>query len=371
MNNCFKIISIVGARPQFIKLAPVSRAFKDSGSFEEIVVHTGQHYDENMSDVFFSELEIRKPDVNLAVGSGSHAVQTARMLEGLEPIMVESRPDCVLIFGDTNSTLAAAVVAAKLHIPVAHVESGLRSFNRIMPEEINRIVADHLSDYLFAPTPLAVQNLKHEGLDPKSIIETGDVMYDAALFYGGRAASKQTIVDRLSLERKGYVLATFHRAENVDDPVKLKTICAALAEVAKDIPVVFPVHPRTKSRLGNELAGNNGRLLCIEPVGYIDMVALEANSALVATDSGGVQKEAYFHKVPCVTLRTETEWKELVETGWNTLAPPSSTPGLSTVLLSRVGTQGKNINLYGDGTAASIIANSLESFLMVRKRQRN
>jgi len=351
------IVSVAGARPQFVKAAVVSRALKPLSGVEEIFIHTGQHYDANMSNIFFDEMEMKQPDYNLSVGSGSHAVQTARMLEGLEPILLKHKPACVLIYGDTNSTLAAALTSAKMHVPVAHVESGLRSFNRAMPEEINRIVADHLSDLLFAPTAVAVKNLLHEGIERKKIIETGDVMLDAALFYGERAREKSVVLKKLGLKSKDYVLATIHRAENVDDPERLKLICSALSDVSKKLPVVFPVHPRTRAKLGSAIGEKD--VICIDPVGYIDMVALEASAALIATDSGGVQKEAYFHKVPCVTLRTETEWLELLDAGWNILAPPTPDQKLAETILSRVGTRGSDELLYGDGAASEKIATTL------------
>lgn len=358
-----KLVTVVGARPQFIKLAPVSRALLATGSIDEYVVHTGQHYDESMSNIFFEELKLKKPDSNLGVGSGSHAVQTARMLEGLEPIFIKENPDCILIYGDTNSTLSAALVASKLHIPVAHVESGLRSFNMAMPEEVNRIVADHLSEYLFAPTRAAMENLRKEGKDSKQVVLTGDVMYDAALQYGSSAAGVRTVIDQLSLERGKYVLTTLHRAENVDNSDRLEGIWRALGVVSKSLPVVFPVHPRTRERISRLQLESSKTVILIDPVGYLDMVALEANAALIATDSGGVQKEAYFHKVPCVTVRTETEWSELVESGWNVLAPPDDPETLARIILSRLGTSGRGVDLYGSGNASEIIRDKLLSSL--------
>jgi UDP-GlcNAc3NAcA epimerase len=357
MNN---IVTVVGARPQFVKAAVVSRALASVPALKEILIHTGQHYDANMSDVFFSEMSIRKPDHNLSVGSGSHAVQTAKMLEGLEPVFSEHQPRCVLIYGDTNSTLAAALTASKMHIPVAHVESGLRSYNRAMPEEINRIVADHLSDLLFAPTTVAVNNLLHEGIEPAKIIQTGDVMLDATLFYKARAESESSVLKKLSLEGKPFILATIHRAENVDDAEKLEIIWSALSLVAEKMPIVFPIHPRTRGKLASKIAAMKTKILCIDPVGYLDMVALESKAALIATDSGGVQKEAYFHKVPCVTLRTETEWTELLKADWNILAPPVESGKLAATILSRVGTSGSSESLYGDGNAAKQIASDLQ-----------
>jgi UDP-GlcNAc3NAcA epimerase len=317
-----KILTVIGARPQFIKAAVVSRLLGQRGDVDEILVHTGQHYDENMSDVFFAELGIPKPAHHLGIGSGRHGAQTGRMLEALEQVLLDVGPDKVLVYGDTNSTLAGALAAAKLHIPIAHVEAGLRSFNRRMPEEVNRVLTDHLSAWLFAPTELAVRNLRHEGLPDEAIFLVGDVMYDAALYYGARA--KAETVTRLGLQPKQYVLATVHRAENTDPGPRLWALLEGLCAVAAELPVVLPLHPRTRAVLERErvLDKYSQRLRLLEPVGYLDMVALEKHACVVATDSGGVQKEAFFHGVPCVTLRDETEWMELVELGWNRLVPP-------------------------------------------------
>jgi UDP-GlcNAc3NAcA epimerase len=318
-----KLVTVIGARPQFIKAAVVSRLLTGVPGVEELLVHTGQHYDESMSDVFFTELGIPKPAFHLGVGSGSHGAQTGRMLEAIEKVLLDVRPDKLLVYGDTNSTLAGALAAAKLHIPVAHVEAGLRSFNRRMPEEINRVAADHLSTWLFAPTDAAVQNLRHEGIADDAIHFVGDVMYDAAIFYGAQAPADT--LDKLGLKAKGYVLATIHRAENTDVTARLAALFEALNAIAADVPVVLPLHPRTKAALGKQnIAGKCSRdLHLLDPLGYLDMVALEKNASVIATDSGGVQKEAFFHRVPCVTLRDETEWVELVELGWNRLVPPT------------------------------------------------
>lgn len=319
-----KVLTVIGARPQFIKAAVVSRVLRQQGGIVELLVHTGQHYDENMSDVFFQELEIPRPAYHLGVGSGGHGAQTGRMLEALERVLLDEKPDKVLVYGDTNSTLAGALAAAKLHVPIAHVEAGLRSFNRRMPEEINRVMADHLSTWLFAPTEAAVNNLHREGIRAESVYLVGDVMYDAALYYGGRA--RADLLDGLDLEPGGYVLATIHRAENTNPGPRLEALVEGLAAIAAEIPVVLPLHPRTRAVLEREAkldrVGENVRLL--DPVGYLDMVALEKHAGVIATDSGGVQKEAFFHRVPCVTLRDETEWVELVELGWNRLVPPTA-----------------------------------------------
>jgi UDP-GlcNAc3NAcA epimerase len=321
------------------------------------MVHTGQHYDEQMSAVFFDELGIPAPKHHLEVGSASHGVQTGRMLERLEPVVVAEGPDIVLVYGDTNSTLAGALVASKLHIPVAHVEAGLRSFNRFMPEEQNRVVADHLSDILFAPTEVAVQNLLREGIDRNAIGQTGDVMYDVALLFAERA-TQRTIIADLSLTKGGYCLATIHRAENTDDDVRLQAILDGFCAVAKELPVVLPLHPRTRNRLGQEACRHlaESGLRIIAPVGYLDMVALERQAAIIATDSGGVQKEAFFYEVPCVTLRDETEWVELVELGWNRVVPPRSAQAVADALLAARGVRGRAGEPYGEGNAAALIA---------------
>jgi UDP-GlcNAc3NAcA epimerase len=355
-----KIVSIVGARPQFIKAAVVCRALRAVAGVRETLVHTGQHYDENMSDVFFSELEIPKPDVHLGIGSGSHGVQTGRMLEAIERTLLETKPDCVLVYGDTNSTLAGALAAAKLHVPVAHVEAGLRSFNRRMPEEINRVVADHLSTMLFAPTQAAVDNLVREGIGADRTTLTGDVMYDVSLYYGAKAQRESTVLRSLDLAPRGFVLATVHRAENTDDPARLTAIIKGLSSIAEKLPVVLPVHPRTRGAMQRAgLQNHDGRLKLIEPVGYLDMLLLERSAAVIATDSGGVQKEAFFYETPCVTLRYETEWVELVELGWNRLCPPISADEIYKTVLLAIGSKGLAAKPYGDGDAANRIAQIL------------
>jgi UDP-GlcNAc3NAcA epimerase len=273
--------------------------------------------------VFFRELDIPHPDVHLGIGSGTHGDQTGRMLGAVEKTIVRTRPDWVLVYGDTNSTLAGALAAVKLKVRVAHVEAGLRSFNRAMPEEINRTVADHVSDLLFAPTAAAVKNLRSEGIGSRHIARVGDVMYDAALFYSHKAETQSRILDKLRLTPQGYVLATIHRAENTDDPLRLGAIFQALNGLAHELPVVLPLHPRTRAALAKQGLRTNPGLRIIPPVGYLDMVMLEKHARLIVTDSGGVQKEAFFYRIPCVTLRAETEWTELVEAGWNTLLPPA------------------------------------------------
>jgi UDP-GlcNAc3NAcA epimerase len=310
-----KMVTIVGARPQFIKAAAVSRVLR--ASCREVLVHTGQHYDGNMSQVFFDELEIPRPDYFLEIGSGRHGAQTGAMLGAIEEVLLKEAPDRVLVYGDTNSTLAGALAAAKLHIPVAHVEAGLRSFNRRMPEELNRVLTDHLADLLFCPSQTAVSNLAAEGI-VSGVHRVGDVMHEALMHAVAVAHEKSDAGRRLGVTPGGYALATIHRAENTDDLARLARLMTALQEISRTMPVLFPVHPRTRSRLP-ALADSAG-LRLLEPLGYLDMVRLEAEAAVILTDSGGIQKEAYWLRVPCVTLRDETEWVETVQQGWNVLA---------------------------------------------------
>jgi len=313
-----KIASIVGARPQFIKASSVSKALRQS-KHQEFMIHTGQHYDYEMSRVFFNEMELPEPDLNLEVGSGSHGKQTGEMLIQIEKILMAEKPDCVLVYGDTNSTLAGALAAAKLHIPVAHVEAGLRSFNRKMPEEHNRVLTDHMSDFLFCPTKTSVNNLKNEGIT-REVHLVGDVMYDSILHHIKLAENKSDVLDRLKLEPKCYALATVHRAENTDDPDRLKNIIETLELINQETKVIFPAHPRTQKYLKNsELKFQHLTLKFIDPVSYLDMLLLEKNANMILTDSGGLQKEAYWFNIPCITLRDETEWVELVEYGVNTV----------------------------------------------------
>jgi UDP-GlcNAc3NAcA epimerase len=368
-----RIITIVGARPQFIKAAVVSRALErcdralGGGEIREIVVHTGQHFDVNMSDVFFSEMRIATPAYHLGIGGGPHGAMTGRMMEAIERVVLEEAPHLVLVYGDTNSTLAGALAAAKLHVPVAHVEAGLRSFNRLMPEEINRVVTDHVSEMLFAPTDTAVANLSREGISHERIRQVGDVMYDAALHYGAEAEVRSTILEALGLEPNGYLLATCHRAENTDDPVRLRAIFEGISAVAADHPVVLPLHPRTRDALtsaGLDGAGRLRGLRLIDPVGYLDMVMLEKHARLIVTDSGGVQKEAFFHHVPCVTLREETEWVELLELGWNTLAPPTSSGRVEGAVRERLAALPTRADSpYGEGDSADRVASALVELL--------
>jgi UDP-GlcNAc3NAcA epimerase len=356
------VLTIVGARPQFIKCAPVSRELNRSG-IREIVVHTGQHFDAGMSDIFFDELRLTPPDHHLGVGGGGHGEMTGKMLQLLEPLLEQTRPDYVLVYGDTNSTLAGALAASKLHIPVAHVEAGLRSFNRRMPEEQNRVITDHIADWLFTPTRTASRNLLHEGIDEARIHEVGDVMFDAALLFRGKAQAKSHVLERCGVRGRRYVLSTVHRAENTDSRERLRAILEGLDAVAESLPVVLPLHPRTRAAIEREDLPTGG-IKIVDPVGYLDMMALECQAALIATDSGGVQKEAYFHGVPCVTLRDETEWLELVELGWNRLASPS-TSRIADEILGALGTEGRCGTLFGSGDAAKAIVRTLSESLAV------
>lgn len=312
-----RIVSIVGARPQFIKSAPVSRELRQVA--EEILVHTGQHYDDSMSGVFFRDLNLPEPDYHLGVGSGTQAQQTGEMLKKIEEVLLGERPECVLVYGDTNSTLAGALAAAKLHIPVVHVEAGLRSFNRRMPEEINRVMTDHLSVLLLCPTETAVKNLEREGLNKGGHL-IGDVMYDALLDGAEIATKTSTILDRLNLRGERFVLVTVHRAENTDQLHRLEGIVTALVGLAEaGHTVVFPVHPRTQKQLSKLSLKRSDRFMQIDPVSFLDMIALQSMADLILTDSGGIQKEAHWLQIPCLTLRDDTEWVETIESGWNRL----------------------------------------------------
>lgn len=352
-----RILTVVGARPQFVKAAMVSKAIVEHNragrapAIVEEIVHTGQHYDPSMSDIFFDEMGIPAPAVNLNVGSGPHGAMTARMLEGLEREIVSRRPDWVLVYGDTNSTLAGALAASKLHVPVAHVESGLRSFNRRMPEEINRVLTDHLSDLLLCPTTTALRNLAAEGIE-RGVHHVGDVMFDAALAFRDIAERSSNALKRFSLTAGGYCLATVHRAENTDSPSRLSEIVSALSEIARrECPVLFPVHPRTRAGLGESgVAIASAAVILTDPLPFLDMVMLERHARLILTDSGGVQKEAYFHGVPCVTLREETEWPETVSHGWNQMAGTDMKRIAEAV---RNAGSGVVIEDYGTGAAAA------------------
>jgi UDP-GlcNAc3NAcA epimerase len=348
-----KIITIVGARPQFIKAATLSRQFQLLG-IEEKIVHTGQHFDVNMSAVFFQEMEIPKPAFQLDIHGVSHGAMTGRMLEGIEKILLSEKPDAVLVYGDTNSTLAGALAASKLHIPVIHVEAGLRSYNMAMPEEINRILTDRISNVLFCPTETAIKNLEKEGFAnmPIKIIKNGDVMQDAAMYYAEKAQLKSSILRQIGLKK--FVLATIHRQENTDNPDNLKNIIKGLAEINKQVQVVVPLHPRTRAILAQKFTLPDFTI--IDPVGYFDMIMLLKNAELVVTDSGGVQKEAYFFAKHCITLREQTEWVELVENGYNVLTGSNTEKIAAAFEHFKTKESDFSINLYGNGRAAESAA---------------
>ncbi len=376
-----KIVTIIGARPQIIKAAALSRAIKNSFSdkIEEVIVHTGQHYDQNMSQVFIEELGIPEPKYNLNIGSSSHGVQTARMIEGVEKILLDEKPDYLVLYGDTNSTLAGAVAASKIHIPIAHIEAGLRSFNKKMPEEINRIMCDHASTLLFSPTPTGFQNLINEGFsldnrkpysaDKPGIFHCGDVMYDNSLFFKTLARQKSKVLEDFNLTEKDFVLATIHRDSNTDVPERLTAIFEALLEIAEseEMDIVLPLHPRTAKLMVTNLLGDvYGRvktskwLKLIPPVSFLDMIMLESNCKLVMTDSGGVQKEAFFFKKPAVILRSETEWKEIVEEGCGIIANADKKKILNSwQLFKKSGGTLMYPEIFGDGRAAEFIGRTL------------
>ncbi len=356
------LITIVGARPQFIKAAPVSAALQASGAIRERILHTGQHFDDDMSEVFFRELGIPHPAWNLGIGGGQHGAMTGAQMAAIEQVLIGEKPDAVLLYGDTNSTLAGALAAAKLHVPVAHVEAGLRSFNRRMPEEINRVLTDHVSQWLFAPTDAAVAHLRREGIAAANVHQVGDVMYDAALRFASAARARaQRPVACAALAGRPFVLATVHRAENTDEPERLRTIVDAFVALAAEIDVVWPLHPRTRKVLAHQNIAVDGHpsLHVVDPLGYLDMIELQSAAELIVTDSGGVQKEAFFFGKPCVTLRDETEWVELVEAGWNRLAPPTSVSALTAAFRAALGSTGRPVHPYGEGDAAPRIARIL------------
>ncbi|WLR52982.1 UDP-N-acetylglucosamine 2-epimerase (non-hydrolyzing) [Bacillus tianshenii] len=361
-----KIVTVIGARPQFVKAAPVSRALRKQ--FEEIIVNTGQHYDYNMAGVFFEELNIPKPDYDLGVGSAGHGEQTGKMLIKLEEVLLEEKPDAVLVYGDTNSTVAAALAASKLHIPLFHIEAGLRSYNKRMPEEINRVMTDHVSDLLFAPTSVAVENLEKESIT-EGVIQSGDVMYDAVL-YNMEIAEKKYNIEDFGVEEGSYILGTIHRAENTDDPERLAAIFRSLSEL--DSTVLLPLHPRTKKKLDeyglHKYLDHSEHIKVIDPVSYAEMLLLEKHASAIITDSGGVQKEAYFAKVPCFTLRDQTEWVETVHTGWNTLVNPLNT-NLEEVMKAPPASEYIE-TLYGDGNASGKIAEEIASYFVRKEEER-
>lgn len=363
-----KLLTVVGARPQFVKAATLSRAIARNNAargaaIEERIVHTGQHYDVNMSDVFFRELAIPEPAHHLGVGSGSHGWQTGRMLEGLEKILLDERPDMTLVYGDTNSTLAGALAAAKLHVPVAHVEAGLRSFNRRMPEEVNRVLADHLSDQLFCPTDHSVANLAREGI-VEGVFKVGDIMFDSVLHYRARIERHPGALAAHALSPKGYYLATVHRAENTDSARNLRGIFAAFGEIQRRNPVIVALHPRTRQFLQTHQVGVPAGVRLLEPLSYFEMIELELNARIILTDSGGVQKEAFFAGTPCLTLREETEWVETTALNANILCGAS--PERIVAALERF-EEGSVVpdfaaSPYGTGNAAEKIVDALLQF---------
>jgi UDP-GlcNAc3NAcA epimerase len=375
-----KIITIVGARPQIIKSSAISRAIKNNFSqiLEEKIVHTGQHYDENMSEVFFHEMGIPLPDYNLNVGSGSHGAQTARMIEGLEEIFIKEQPTAIVVYGDTNSTIAGALAAAKIHIPVLHVEAGLRSFNKAMPEEVNRIACDHMSTLLFTPTTTGFDNLKREGFNLQStekatanfprVYHCGDVMYDNSLYFSSVSDSKSTILKEIGLEPNNYILSTIHRDSNTDISVNLESIFKALLQIQKDsgLSIVLPIHPRTRSKMKDQLSAQlfseveaNEQFKIIDPAGFLDIIALEKNAKMIVTDSGGLQKEAYFFQKPCIILRPQTEWVEIVNNGNAILAEASYDKIMNAFSVLSSKTDFTYPTLYGDGKAAEFICEKI------------
>ena len=376
-----KIVTIIGARPQIIKAAALSRAIKEhyADRIHEVIVHTGQHYDDNMSQVFFDELGIPKPDYNLHVGSASHGIQTAKMIEGIEKILMDEKPDCIVLYGDTNSTLAGAVAASKIHVPVIHIEAGLRSFNKAMPEEINRIVCDHCSTLLFSPTQAGFENLAKEGfkmnndapydIDNPKVYHCGDIMYDNSLHFSKIAEQKTDILQRLELVGKPFVLATLHRDSNTDHQERLNNILDAIMELAKASVIILPLHPRTKKMIGQLLDEDKIQRLfhtenikITEPVSFLEMIQLEKHAQLVITDSGGVQKEAYFFKKPCAILRSETEWVEIVNTGAATLVDADKD---KIMLTCRHYLQQPPVDfpaIFGDGHAAEFMLEQMIKF---------
>jgi UDP-GlcNAc3NAcA epimerase len=353
-----KIVTVIGARPQFIKAAVLSREFAKHKYIEEIIVHTGQHFDANMSEVFFEEMEIPKPTYNLEINSLSHGAMTGRMIEEIEEVLLQEKPDLLLVYGDTNSTLAGALAAKKLHIKVAHVEAGLRSFNTEMPEEVNRILTDRISDYLFCPTDSAVKNLKNEGYDniDTQIVLTGDVMQDAALYYAQKSEEKSTVISKIGLEK--FALTTLHRPENTDTKERLTELVEGLNEIHETIcPIVLALHPRTKAKL--KLHRLDLKVKVIDPVGYFDMIELLKNCSLVITDSGGLQKEAFFFRKNCITMRDQTEWLELIENGLNVLVGADKNLLISSVKMMLTKRSNFSIDLYGNGNASVNIVSEI------------
>lgn len=354
-----KICTVIGARPQFVKAAVVSAEFAKHKSVNEIIIHTGQHYDPAMSEIFFKELNVPKEGYNLEIGSATHGRQTGRMLEKLEEILLKEKPDFVLIYGDTNSTLAGALAASKMHIPVAHIEAGMRSFNKKMPEEINRIVADHLSEINFCSTKVAIANLKSENLGKTGVL-VGDVMFDCSLKFAEFAEKRYSPFAKFALEKKNYALLTCHRAENTDRKNCLSEIVKAVNKISSELPVLYPVHPRTKKFLSEYGLSFSDNVKLVAPVGYLEMILLEKHASFILTDSGGVQKEAFFYRVPCITMREETEWVETAEFGWNKITGADSGKILAAFADFANNRPAKTVaKPYGNGDAAAKIVKKL------------
>ncbi|MDP4291015.1 MAG: UDP-N-acetylglucosamine 2-epimerase (non-hydrolyzing) [Bacteroidota bacterium] len=375
-----KILTIIGARPQIIKAAALSRAIRESFSdrIQEVLLHTGQHYDQNMSEVFFKQLGIPQPDYNLNVGSGAHGRQTATMINGIEEVLIKEKPDYLIVYGDTNSTLAGAIAASKLHIPIVHVEAGLRSFNKYMPEEINRIMCDHVSTMLFSPTLSGIHNLEREGfkmnnaspytIDNPGVFHSGDVMYDNSLYFASLSDKQSNIISELDLQGKPFILATIHRDNNTDQPERLNGIFDALYQVSarKDITIVLPLHPRTAKLLKQNLdpvlyanVKHHSKIRLMSPVSFLDMIALEKNATMVMTDSGGVQKEAFYFGKPCIIIRSETEWVEIVEQGAGIICDASTARIMAAAFHFMEGANPSFPNIFGDGKAAWFICEQL------------
>ena len=361
-----KILTIIGARPQFIKASAFSQSLATDRQLQEILVHTGQHHDVNMSDVFFDELNMPAPDYHLNIQGGTHGQMTGRMLEKIEAVLIDERPDMVVVYGDTNSTLAGALAASKLHIPIAHIEAGLRSFNMQMPEEVNRILTDRIADLLFVPSDVAAGHLASEGVAADKVIHCGDIMADVCRINSARAPHSDILRPRFNLDEKPFLLATIHRQENTDNPARLKAIIEALSLLGDEYQLIFPLHPRTANRL-DEMGlalPSSPHFKAIEPIGYLDMIALVRDAALMITDSGGVQKEAFFVGTPCVTYRDETEWVELVDEGWNKLVDVRQpATEITAATKAQIGQKGSDKPIYGDGHAADIILGTIKDFL--------
>ena len=352
-----KIVTIVGARPQFIKASILSLEFSKDQSIEEIIIHTGQHFDHNMSQIFFEEMMIPPPKYNLGIKNLSHGAMTGRQLEKVEEILLKEKPDYIIVYGDTNSTLAGALAAVKIHIPIIHVESGLRSFDSKMPEEINRLLTDHISSILFVPSEIGLNNLINEGIDRKKIFNVGDIMFDSTLYFSKKADNTSKILDQLRIQKRNYILTTIHRPENTDSSIKLNNIFDALSSL--DIQVIIPIHPRTKTKIKEYKCNIGENIKLIDPVGFFDMIVLEKNASKIATDSGGIQKEAFFHGVPCITIREQTEWVELLDIGANILSGSNLNDLKQALTLDLQHFEPSNV--YGSGNTSNKIRKILKS----------